>query len=87
MRGLSRHDPYGEGLAICAIAAFPALDEAKGFMARLGYEVSIRALETVRRHNGPEIEEAREKLAVQQREREWALMDSVVAERLAESQN
>jgi hypothetical protein len=99
MRGLSRHDPYGEFLAIGAIAACPTLEEAKGVMAYSGYEVSMRALESVQRNHGPEIEESRQRLALQQRERERTLFEELSAiaqqsaiehirsDRLAESQD
>ena len=59
--GINRRDAFSYTLAMTAIAAYPGdYDQAKAFLAQCGYDdVSIAALDSVRRNHADEIEEIR----------------------------
>jgi hypothetical protein len=60
---LSYTDQTGHQQALVAIACFPDLKQAKQYMSEQGYDLSIPALETIRRNKGPELEKVREEVA------------------------
>jgi hypothetical protein len=64
--GINRRDAFSYTLAMTAIAAYPnRYDDAKALLAQRGYDdVSIAALDSVRRNHADEIASIRKEIAV-----------------------